>query len=200
LANARVTTLYKNSGVITLGPIDGELEIYGGIQAGIYSNNIITATSTVTFKYAYGQNYAPNLYFATYPITQSLRSLVVETSAVFSFGAHEVAGNRFLILGDLVIDQRNLFTISWYFSDTHLLVRKDSQHLRESLSRIRFSQYPNKPAGVKEYDAHYFEIGPGFPDLPEPATYGAILGAAGLGLWTWRKRRAAVVRPAGARQ
>gem|GEM_PF-3838113 len=31
------------------------------------------------------------------------------------------------------------------------------------------------------------------PPPPEPATYGAILGTAGLGLWAWRKRR----RPAG---
>jgi len=171
---------------VRLGPITGNLDIYGGAQAGIYRNQTISSASVVTFKSAHGQNHFPALYFATYPITQHVHKIIVEGSAVFSFGAHEVAGQRFLILDDLVIAPGRDFTISWYFSDTHLLVRKDSKHLSESLSRIRFSQHPGKPAGIKEYNSDYYEIGPGFP---EPAAYGATLGAVGLGLWTWRKRR-----------
>jgi len=184
-ASAQTTTISKNSGKVPLGPITGNLDIYGGAQAGIYRNQTISSASVVTFKSAHGQNHAPSLYFATYPITQHVHKVAVEESAIFSFGAHEVAGQRFLILDDLVIDPGRVFTISWYFSDTHLLVRKDSKHLSESLSRIRFSQHPGKPAGIKEYNSDYYEIGPG---LPEPTTYGALLAAAGLGLWTWRKR------------
>jgi len=185
-ASAQKTTIYKNSGTVHLDAITGDLDIYGGSRAGIYRNQTISSASVVTFKSAHGQDHAPSLYFATYPITQHVHKVIVEGSAIFSFGAHGVAGQRFLILDDLVIALGRDFTISWYFSDTHLLVRKDSKHLSESLNRIRFSQHPGKPAGIKEYNSDYYEIGPGFP---EPATYGALLAAAGLGLWTWRKRR-----------
>jgi len=184
--SAPITIISKNQGIVHLGPIAGDLDIYGGAQAGIYRNQTISSASVVTFKSAHGQNHVPILYFATYPITQRIHNVIVEGSAIFSFGAHEVAGQRFLILDDLVIAPGRNFTISWYFSDTHLLVRKNSKHLPESLSRIRFSQHPGKSTGIKEYNSDYYEIGPG---LPEPTTYGAILAAAGLGLWTWRRRR-----------
>jgi len=163
----------------------GDLDIYGGTQAGIYSDQTIGAKSTVRLISSPKQNHPPILYFATYPITQKFSRLVIEGNSIFSFGAHGVTGHRFLIIDDLIIDPISQFTISWYFSDTHFLVRKNSQHLFESLSRIKFSQHPSATAGIKEYDADYYEIGPGFP---EPATYSAILGAVGLGLVAWRKK------------
>jgi len=182
------TIIAKNLGRVPLGTIAGDLDIYGGSQAGIYRDQTISASSIVTFKYASNQRFAPTLYFATYPVNQHIHKVIVEESGVFSFGAHEVSGHRFLFMDDLVIAPSSEFTISWYFSDTHLLLRKDSKHLSESLSRIRFSQNPSKRAGIREYNADYYEIGPGFP---EPATYGASLSAAGLVLWFCRRRKLA---------
>jgi len=182
---------------VHLGPIAGNLDIYGGSQVGIYRNQTISATSIVTFKSVSGQNHAPTLYFATYPINQHIHKVIVEGSAIFSFGAHEVAGSRFLIIDDLIINSGREFTVSWYFSDTHLLVRKDSNHLSESLSRIRFSQYPGKRAGIKEYNSDYYEIGPGFP---EPAISGASLSTASLVLWFCRRRLTTTTRQRARRQ
>jgi len=156
-------------------------------MGGIYSNQVIDKKSTVTLIASPKQLYDPALYFATYPITQKISKLVVTGDAYFSFGAHEVAGHRFLIMDDLIIDQNSLFTVKWYFNDCHFLVKKDSKHLLESIGRVRFKQHSGKGVGFKDYDADYYEIGPGLP-VPESATYGAIFGTAGLGLYAWRRR------------
>jgi len=54
------------------------------------------------------------------------------------------------------------------------------------LNRIRFQGWA-PGAKLINYDANNWEIVP--MGSPEPATYGAILGALGLGLVVWRKRR-----------
>jgi len=86
---------------------------------------------------------------------------------------------------------------------THILVRKTSPGLDEHLTRVWFQDYgPAKKIDWVE-DNRYWEIVPGAwngwdsgstcppdnPNCPEPSTYGAILGAVGIGLVVWRRRR-----------
>jgi len=57
------------------------------------------------------------------------------------------------------------------------------------LNQIVFEGYQDYFTTFKNYDNDYYQIYPfGAQPAPEPSTYGAILGAAGLGLWSWRKR------------
>jgi len=51
------------------------------------------------------------------------------------------------------------------------------------LERIEFEGYG--PAMFRDWDSNYFQITP----APEPATYGAIVGAVGIGLVVWRKKK-----------
>jgi len=76
---------------------------------------------------------------------------------------------------------------------THILVRKTSPGLDDYLRQIWFEDYgPAKKIEWAE-DNRYWEIVPGFrgwaDPAPEPSTYGAILGAVGLGLVLWRRRK-----------
>jgi len=59
------------------------------------------------------------------------------------------------------------------------------------LQNIRFEGYENFPVIIRKYDAHYWEITPfgTLTPFPEPTTYGAILGAAAIGLVIWRRRK-----------
>jgi len=69
-----------------------------------------------------------------------------------------------------------------------LLVRKASEHLQDSLHRIKFDGRREPEASLKDYNADYWQVIPGFP---EPATYGAIFTGGAIGLVFWRKRREA---------
>jgi len=93
---------------------------------------------------------------------------------------------NYFYLDDLLIsDDASLTIQTWHEGRDFFLVRKDSEHLQDALSKIKFEGWGDAQAGVREYDNDYWQIGPGFP---EPATYGAIFGAVGLGLAIWRKR------------
>jgi len=53
------------------------------------------------------------------------------------------------------------------------------------LARIKFEGYDAPAEWVSWGDGTYWEI----RVAPEPHTYGPILGALGLGLFVWRKRK-----------
>jgi len=98
---------------------------------------------------------------------------------------------------------------------THILVNKNSPLLDDYLSQIWFEGYGDAVKIDWHEDYRYWEIVPGWrgwgnynpggssggvppppgeidcPECPEPSTYGAILGAVGLGLAVWRKRKGA---------
>jgi len=87
---------------------------------------------------------------------------------------------RLLYLDDLsVCDGSTLVVQAWQKGIHRLLVRKDSQHLYESLEQIMFEHDKGAKAGLRDYNKDYWEIGPGFP---EPATYGAIFASGAVGL------------------
>jgi len=79
-----------------------------------------------------------------------------------------------------------LFMLNWYQYEDILLVRKDGIDTRVG-PQIIFEGYEDFPVLFIDYDANYWQITPFH--APEPSTYGAILGAVGLGLWSWRRKR-----------
>jgi len=90
-----------------------------------------------------------------------------------------------------------LFMRNWYEYEDYLLVRTNGFDL-SFLQNIRFEGYEDFPVVWRKYDDHYHQItpfGPMSSESPEPSTYGAILGAVGLGLVAWRRRRKSLAGP-----
>jgi len=93
----------------------------------------------------------------------------------------------YLYLDDLSISNGSNLTIKkWNLGYNHLLVRKDSEHLYDALTRIKFEGHWQWRAGLKDFDKDYWQL---IPDIPEPSTYGAVLGAVGLGGFFLRRRK-----------
>jgi len=86
-----------------------------------------------------------------------------------------------------------LFIRNWYEYEDLFLVKKVHNGVKFNdllLNQIVFEGYQDYYPTLKDYDANYWQITPwGYAPAPEPSTYGAILGAVGLGLWGWRQRR-----------
>jgi len=97
------------------------------------------------------------------------------------------------IASSLTAAEGRLFIRNWYQYEDYLLLRRSfynglSPTLRQQLlSQIIFDGYQDFPVLAIDYDSQYYQITPF--NAPEPSTYGAIIVAAGIGLWTWRKRK-----------
>jgi len=120
-----------------------------------------------------------------------LRKMIIEGESVIQFHKANYALES-IALDDLqILWWGKLLLKSWREDGrTLLLVRKDSEHLQDALSKIKFEGWEQKRAGLREYNSDYWQIGPGFP---EPATYGVILSAATLGLTFYRKQKSAAL-------
>ncbi|WP_156469225.1 PEP-CTERM sorting domain-containing protein, partial [Cephaloticoccus primus] len=117
----------------------------------------------------------------------------VNRITVRDFGTISISNERTskIYLNDLVIADGGLLKVTlWVRNYDHLLVRKGSQGLADALGKIHFDN--EGPAGVREYNKDYWEIGAGhgFGQLPvpEPATYGAVFSLGVLGFVAWRRR------------
>jgi len=77
-----------------------------------------------------------------------------------------------------------LLVKEWLDGRDRLLVRKDSAHVRDSLTRIEFENHDTRTVNLRDYDTDYWEI---YALVPEPSTYGAILGSIGLVVVQWRR-------------
>ncbi|WP_156469195.1 PEP-CTERM sorting domain-containing protein [Cephaloticoccus primus] len=96
------------------------------------------------------------------------------------------SSKKTLFLDDLIIKNgASLRIASWQAGRDHLLVRKDSKHLADALKKITIDGWAKNQIYLKDYDKDYWSI----EAAPEPATCGALLGALGLGLVAWRRRR-----------
>jgi len=117
-------------------------------------------------------------------IRETIGNLIVEGRGVIDFrggsGAH---ANYLIINGSLIIgaDSR-LFIRNWYEFEDYILINRENAS-SVVLDRITFEGYG--PAIFRPWDGNYYQITP----MPEPATYGAILGVVGMGLWGWHNKR-----------
>jgi len=120
-------------------------------------------------------------------VSLTLKSLIVEGGdGVLYFNT----SNNSIFLDDLVIkDGSHLIVRLWSNASDHILVRKTSEHLADTLKKIRFLNRSGQ-VGVRDYDENYWEIGigDGFGPLPEPAVYGAAFSLSLLGVLAWRRR------------
>ncbi|KXU38096.1 hypothetical protein AXK11_01265 [Cephaloticoccus primus] len=96
-------------------------------------------------------------------------------------------GIRHLFLDNLIFEGDSHLLVTGWKSGLHrLFVRKDSWFLDDILENIEFEGTHLPKGSLRSYDNTYWEIIPG---LPEPATYGEIFSAIGLGLWYWGKKQ-----------
>jgi len=163
---------------------NGYLNISGSHQINDNSSIILNGSSGM-----------PLLAFSSYShytrdTVEKIHSLIIEGNGVIDFYAYpwEEHGTRHFYLDDIdVTFGAELLIRSWALGRDHILVRKDSAHLQESLSRIKFGGRSEPKASVRDYNNDYWQIIPGFP---EPTAYGAILSAAILGLAFYRTKKA----------
>ncbi|KXU35287.1 hypothetical protein AXK11_06765 [Cephaloticoccus primus] len=116
-----------------------------------------------------------------------LAKLHIEKQGVIDWvGGYDKAAN-ILWLDELTFSgpDAKLFMKNWREYEDILLVRKSSFDFAR-LNNISFEGYKG-PTKWREYDKDFIEI---TPFIPEPATYGAILGALGVAVVAWRRRRA----------
>jgi len=132
--------------------------------------------------------YFCGVYFGT--ISEKISELKVDGAGVIDCWYGPDLGfpyhATYLYLDDLNISNGSKLTIkNWALGHNHLLVRKDSANLYDTLTRIKFEGYKEWCAGLKDFDKDYWQLIPG---IPEPSTYGAVLGMVGLGLLLRHRR------------
>jgi len=167
----------------------------------------------------HGTPYGPGAEYASYNpdeailrlsgnTKQHLTKLTITDRGTIDWSGGEVATANFLWIDELEFNNADarLFMRNWYEYEDYFLISRTWLNSRSEaqraqlLSQIIFDGYQDFPVLAEGYDANYFMITPF--NAPEPATYGAILGAVGIGLVAWRKRsrqqikeRADVKRP-----
>jgi len=179
-------SLHKDNGALA---VLGNVNIIDGAMVSILKDNQISETSRVSLVGHRGQSSI--LSFSNdlkENISQKLHSLQVTGEGVLSFerpdDSFESHGQRHLYLDDLEIKEgSNLFVKEWAEGRDHLLVRRDSEHLLESLKRMQFEGYDPNAIHLVDYDKDYWEINA----MPEPATYGAGLALGALGIIRYRR-------------
>jgi len=124
----------------------------------------------------------------TFPgIREAFHRLHIEGRGVLDFNGGEIGRANYLFLNRLTFADTNsqLIIRRWVEYGDYLLVRRSGNEslIPPILSQIWFDGYG--PARWIPYDNDFWQITP----APEPATYGAILGAVGGGLFAWRKRK-----------
>jgi len=127
-------------------------------------------------------------------ITNTFKNLIVEGNGIIHFNHKE--GNSthskyYIYIDDLIINEGGHLEIhDWHDGQDFLLVRKNSQCLADALKKMSFVGYDPNNIHLEDFDTEYWSISA----TPEPTIYGAILGAAGIGLWCWHKRRRGTYR------
>jgi len=183
------TLFVNNANCVVLNKTNGATAVRGNIVAsnggvvGLERSNQIADTSTVTLD---GRIRAAGLHFEVigYDISEKFHQLRVMGRGSLSLFTDYF---RKLYLDDLMIDWGSELLVKGYNAElTFLLVRKDSKHLQDALHRVKFQGRREPKASIKDYDANYWQVIPGFP---EPATYGAAFSVAAVGLWACRRKQ-----------
>jgi len=185
-------SLHKDNGAWA---ILGNVNIMNGARVSILKGNQISKASRVSLVGNRGQSSI--LSFSNdleENISQKIHSLEVTGEGVLSFerpdDSFESHGQRHLYLDDLEIKEGSSLLVQfWQEGRDHLLVRRDSKNLQESLKRIHFEGYDPNAIHLEDYDKDYWEINA----MPEPAAYGAGLVLITLGFIRYRRWKGCAV-------
>jgi len=189
--------LYKRNGA---SAVLGNIFVSDGGYLILSGNNQISDSSRISLD---GRLRAATLYFCGVyfgTISEKVSELKVDGAGVIDCWYAPDLGfpyhATYFYLDDLeILDGSKLTIKNWRLGHNHLLVRKDSAHLYDSLTRIKFEGYKEWQAGLKDFDKDYWQL---IPDIPEPGTYGAVFGALGLGVFFVRRERRRCSRESGA--
>jgi len=122
-------------------------------------------------------------------ITNTFKTLTIENNGIVEFNREvgdSLNSKYYIRVDDLLINQgAHLEVQGWQEGRDFLLVRKTSTNLADTLTKMAFGGYDPNAIHLEEFDAEYWSISA----TPEPATYGAIFAAIGLGLWKWKCRQ-----------
>jgi len=128
---------------------------------------------------------------------QRLAELRIEGRGTIDWRGGEVGKANILWIDELSFSSTSdiLFIRNWYEYEDLFLVKKihnGKEFNNLLLNQILFEGYQDYFTTWKDYDNDYWQIYAfGASPAPEPSTYGAILGAVGLGLVVWKRRRKA---------
>jgi len=185
--------VYGKTNSLYLNKFNGAVAVRSNISIDqgsliFHRRNQLSNSSSVTLKNNATLSY---ISLSSYSISNAFNKLSIENSGIIKFD-HKIENtdnynpNKYYIyLNDLVIKSGDLLTIQdWQDGRDFLLVRKTSANLADALTKIEFEGYNPANIHLRSYNSDYWQISA----LPEPATYGALLGAAGTGLWAWRRR------------
>jgi len=119
-------------------------------------------------------------------ISNRIRKLVVDGFGTLGFGSeYRESGKRWVYFDDIeIINDGWLEVVSWEYGRDFFLISKAIENAGDILSRISFNGYDKNKMHLEDFNTEYWAV-----VAPEPATYGAILGAAGLGLFVYCKRQ-----------
>ncbi|MCW5548952.1 MAG: autotransporter-associated beta strand repeat-containing protein, partial [Opitutaceae bacterium] len=200
-ANTYTGTTYVNDGTLVLAKSDGVNAIAGNLIVGdgrgtdilrLDANEQIANSANLTLRgseHGTGETILQFNGTSGVGLTETLGVLTIDGHAVIDFAGGDVCNPNFLFLDDLLMataDSR-LFIRNWVDFTDFLLVR-NTANLTTVLSQITFEGYGDM-AYWQDYDTQYSRITP----VPEPSTYGAMLMAAGLaafGYRRWKLRKA----------
>jgi len=183
-----VLNLEKEAGALA---IRGNIDIIDGALVRIIYDEQISNISTVLLKSSIRK--ASRLQFnGRYQasLKETIAELVVEGNGIVQFNGDDnngtTHGTRTLILEDLIVRDNSLLKITgWKDGRDHLLVRKNSGNLADALKKIEFEGHDTRTVNKRDFDNEYWEI---WAQVPEPTTYGAIIGSVALGLLACRNR------------
>jgi len=197
-SNAYTGTTYINGGELQLAKDPGATAVRNVVVDGtgrevghlrLINSHQIDDASTVTLRGAEKSlGDALAWLHLSEGVKETFHALKIEGRAVLAFSFISPTQITALSVNHLLIntDDDFLRIFNWVEHFDYLLVSRTFAPGSDVLGRIHFEGWETG-AALRDYDGTHWEIVP--YGSPEPGAYGAILGAVGIGLWTWRKRR-----------
>jgi len=164
--------------------VNSDIYVRNGALVGIEFSNQIPDYATVRLQ---GGDSMFAINYVGRDLSEKIHTLSVDGHGRVLFSRDNSSRERkTLMLDDLVVDNLSRLTVHGWNPDLDLfLIAKSSSHVRDALKRIKFEGPNRQIVELRDYNKDYWKL----YASPEPSTYGAILGAVGLGLAVWRRRR-----------